>query len=140
MSSRGRGFKRGARRGRGRGRGKSVIRPSNGIGSTNGFCSLSINEDDSPPMNVNESEESPLTKFMNITGASEIVAENYLSMYPNNINEALATYWQSVSPVSSAPPTFLSTPVATTQQRADESSLVPPPLSPTTYENTLVAI
>ena len=135
--SRGGGLKKGGRRGRGRGRGKSVIRPSNGIGSTNGICALSINDDDSPPMSLDESEESLVTKFRNITKANEIVADNYLSMSQNNLNEAIAAYWQSLSPISSAPPTSLSTPV-TSQQRADESVLAPSLLSPNTYENTLV--
>ena len=139
--SRGRGFKKGGRRGRGRGRGKSVIRTSNGTGSTNGLGSLTIQDDDSPPMSLDEREESLVTKFMNITHSTEVVAEDYLAMSQNNLNEAIATYWQSLSPVSSAPPTSLSTThTPATQQPADESGLAPPLLSPVTYENTLVGI
>ena len=126
-------FKRGGKRGRGRGRMRPPMRPANGTASSNGSDLNTSIEDDTPFI---VEEFIPLiTKFMNITKADESVARNYLSTCNDDLNEAIAMFWQSSSPLNSAthysPPTVLATP-----QIADGTVTAPPPLSPNTYEKT----
>ena len=128
-------FKRGGKRGRGRGRMRPPMRPANGTTASSGSdFNTSIDEDD--PFITGEFI-SPITKFMNVTKADESVARNYLSTCNDDLNEAIAMFCQSSSPLNSAthssPPTALVTP-----QVAEGTVTGPPPLSPNTYEKTLV--
>ncbi|KAI6652719.1 hypothetical protein LOD99_4105 [Oopsacas minuta] len=132
-SSRLKGFKRGGKRGRGRGRGRgrTPMRPVISGAATNGLDSLILTDDETPV--VVEDDVSPLTKFMNITKADKVVAHNYLSTCNDDLNEAIAMFCQSSSPMT---PSTQSSPhtAAATQQQSEEDN--PAPLSPTTYEKT----
>ena len=133
-------FKKGGKRGRDRGRMRAPMRPpmrpANGTTASNG-SDVNTSIDDDTPF-ITEEYISPVTKFMNVTKTDKSVARNYLSTCNDDLNEAIAMYCQTSSPFNSvthsSPPTALATP-----QMAEGTVInAPLPLSPNSYEKTLV--
>ena len=127
---------RGKGKGRGRGRGKSPTKrsDSNPISFDSGWSNPRVPD---KPIVIDECDEvmeTPLTKFMNITGAEQSVAKNYLTMC-EDLNEAIALFCQcagsdNVDPLSS-----------TVNSGRDENfdapcALPSEVLSPNTYQKT----